>query len=141
MFTVLVCRACCCGTAKHPGFDHDAQIDRISAAIAGQPGARVRIVGCLDVCSRSNVIVVRDRRPESDPNRRATWLGRIVDDASTDALCAWLADGGPASSLPSSLVAHRFDGPHRDVPRDLREEDADQPRRLLPLHVAGGGAT
>jgi hypothetical protein len=113
--TVLVCRACCCGTAKHAGFDHDAQLERIRAAAAGIDGARVRVVGCLDVCSRSNVVV------------------GIVTEASTTALCDWLAAGGPATPRPATLDAHVFLGPHVDVPADLRDEDCDRPRRRLPV--------
>lgn len=134
--TVLVCRACCCGTAKHAGFDHDAQLERIRAAAAGIDGARVRVVGCLDVCSRSNVVVVRDRRVGLDASRRSTWLGGIVTEASTTALCDWLAAGGPATPMPATLDAHVFLGPHVDVPADLRDEDCDRPRRRLPVASA-----
>ena len=61
--TILVCRGCCCGTAqKHPDVDHEAQLRVLEAAAAKTAGARVRAVDCVDECSRSNVIVVRQWR-------------------------------------------------------------------------------
>lgn len=136
MFTVLVCRACCCGTAKHPGFDHDAQLARIADAASTTPGARFRVVGCLDVCSRSNVVVVRDRRPGVAAARRSTWLGGLANDASTTELCTWLASGGPVVEMPDALLDRVFLGPHVDVPADLRDEDCDRPRRRIAVSGA-----
>ncbi len=134
MFTILVCRACCCGRpSKHPHLDHDEQVRLLGESISGWPGARLREVGCLDVCSQSNVIVVRDRRPETAPGSRSTWFGGIVTDELTVVLCDWLRSGGPASTTPALLNAQRFAGPSPDVPADLRDEDCDRPRRRIPL--------
>lgn len=99
---LLLCRDCCCGSAtKHPATDHDAQRERLEAE--APPGVRVRVVDCLDECDRSNVVLVRDftvgRRP------RDTWLGGVLDDGSTTALLAWVADGGPT---PEVLTGHVF---------------------------------
>lgn len=134
MFTVLVCRACCCGRpSKHPEIDHDEQLRLLMQAISSWPGARLRTVGCLDVCSQSNVIVVRDRRPETQPRERSQWFGGIVSDELTSAFCRWLREGGPTVATPAVLAARRFSGPSPDVPADLRDEDCDRPRRRLPL--------
>ena len=134
MFTVLVCRACCCGrSSKHPHIDHDEQVRLLARAIADWPGARLREVGCLDVCSQSNVIVVRDRRAETAPGDRSQWFGGIVTDELTDAFCNWLREGGPTIATPNLLALQRFRGPSPDVPSDLRDEDCDRPRRHLPL--------
>lgn len=111
VFSVLVCRACCCGRpSKHPGIDHDAQVDAIRDAVTSTVGARCRTVDCLDVCSRSNVVVIRDRRPEAS-GLSALWLGDITSDDLTDALCAWLSAGAHRASVPELLRARIFDGP------------------------------
>lgn len=111
--SVLVCRDCCCGTArKHPDTDHDAQLAAIRAA--GGAHHRVVVTRCLGVCEQSNVVVVRQRRSP------AVWLGGLTDESSTEALCAWLRNGGP---LPESLDAHRFERPgavHAPVAVNLR---------------------
>ncbi len=133
MFTVLVCRSCCCGRAsKHPEIDHDWQLRVLSEAIDGQRGARLRRVGCLDVCSQSNVIVVRDRRPEVAANERTQWFGGINTTELTEVFCAWLHVGGPSEPTPEILRRHRFAGPSFDVPADLRDEDCDR-RKYLPI--------
>lgn len=134
-FTVLVCRACCCGRAsKHPEIDHDLQVEQIRAAVALLADARFRVVDCLDVCARSNVVVIRDRRLETAPERRSLWLGGITTDSLTVALCDWIATGGPASALPFALTALRFPGPAKDVPAALQDEDCDRPiRRRLTV--------
>ena len=57
--TVLVCRGCCCGTAKHPDFDHDGQLDTLRAAIDTDGCAvlkgfvrRARIADLVAECNR-----------------------------------------------------------------------------------------
>lgn len=110
---VLLCRDCCCGTTtKHPSVDHGAQRDEIEALDdpAGRRGlrVRVRVVDCLDECDRSNVVLVRDftwrpggRRPHD------TWLGGVLTPGSTEAVVAWVREGGP---VPASLQRHVFRG-------------------------------
>lgn len=56
---IVVCRGCCCGTTrKHPDTDHGRQLAMLAEAVAAIPGARLRTVGCLDLCRSSNVIAV-----------------------------------------------------------------------------------
>ncbi len=94
---VRICRGDSCGTdSKHPDFDHDAQVDAISEV------AQTRIVGCVDECGLSNVVLVQFG------NEKATWLGDLTSDASTDALCTWLAAGG---GEPPEAVAERIFDP------------------------------
>jgi hypothetical protein len=58
--TVTVCRGCCCGQAeKNPRTDHTAQVARLREALP--PGARLRQSDCLDVCERSNVVIIGRR--------------------------------------------------------------------------------
>lgn len=106
---VLLCRGCCCGdVGKHPRTDHDGQrdvlldLDRTDGAERAD-GVRVRVVDCLDQCDRSNVVLVRDftggRRPQD------TWLGGVLNPATTDRLVDWVRVGG---SLPRELEPHRF---------------------------------
>lgn len=94
---VLVCRGCCCGTErKHPAVDHEAQL-----AAIGQV-ATARVVGCVDECARSNVIIVRPGDGTS------IWLGGILTAAETAAVCEWLADGAPRP-VPANLAGRVFE--------------------------------
>lgn len=74
--TVLVCRACCCGTTrKHPEVAHRAHLARLEHA-SHLGGGHTRVVGCLGSCSESNVVVVVVRRRGA----RARWIGeRLLD--------------------------------------------------------------
>lgn len=107
---VLVCRDCCCGNpSKHPDEDHDGQLDAIRSAMAAVPGGVVAITRCLDVCERSNVVVVRHQRGRE---RTDVWLGGLLDQRQTDSMCDWLRDGGPrARPLPARLAVSAFRAP------------------------------
>lgn len=106
--TVLVCRGCCCGTArKHPDVDHDQQLQAWRDA-AARSGAVVRSVGCLGPCSTSNVVVVR-----SPGASTRTWFGWMLDDGATDAMAAWIAHGCRLP-VPAALVEHEL-GPATSV--------------------------
>ena len=109
--TVLLCRGCCCGTArKHPDVDHLAQEQRLAEA-AARAGARLAIGGCLDECAHSNVIVLR--RGERD-HVDSIWLGGVLDERRTSELCAYLCDGWrEGAPLPAALAVLVFD-PGRD---------------------------
>lgn len=100
---VLICRDCCCGTEwKHPMTDHDEQVDAISAV------ARARVVGCVNECAYSNVVIVRSGHGQT------VWLGGIDNPAVTSALCEWLSAGAshpPPQVLQSRLIAHRTGEP------------------------------
>ena len=135
MFSVLVCRSCCCGRpSKHPGIDHDAQVEAIRRAVMATSNARCRTVDCLDVCSRSNVVVVRDRRPEAS-ELSALWLGDITTDELTASLCTWLGEGAHRSSVPELLRARIFDGPMTR----LAELDTDDDCPNSPTDARAGG--
>lgn len=101
-FTLLLCRACCCGTReKHPELDHEAQARALQAA-AEAGGGRLVISRCLNACERSNVAVLRS-------GAQTWWLGRLLRHARTEALCAWLREGGPdAGPLPAGLALCLF---------------------------------
>jgi len=106
--TILVCRDCCCGTAgKHPGVDHDDHLDRLEEAARDMGGARVLVTRCLDVCSHSNVVVVRTR---AGGMQRSLWFREILSRKRIDALCAWLRAGGlrGATPLPATLSFATF---------------------------------
>jgi hypothetical protein len=99
-FSVLVCRGCCCGTLrKHPGVDHDAQVDVLTRA-AHHGGGHCRVVDCLDQCSASNLVVVR--RHDGAP---AVWLGGVLSAADTDAVADWLATGADTATMPNAVAA------------------------------------
>jgi hypothetical protein len=103
---VLICRGCCCGTArKHPAVDHDAQVIALHTAVAGH--GTVAVVDCLGRCDRSNVVVVkRSRRP-------ALWIGPVLDEATTATLAIWLQDGAP-DPIPAAIDACVFDRRHAE---------------------------
>jgi hypothetical protein len=95
-----VCRGCCCGTLrKHPGVDHDAQVDVLTRA-AHHGGGHCRVVDCLDQCSASNLVVVR--RHDGAP---AVWLGGVLSAADTDAVADWLATGADTATMPNAVAA------------------------------------
>lgn len=103
--SVLVCRGCCCGTAaKHPLTDHAGQLAALRAAVERVSGARLRVVDCLDQCSRSNVVVVR-RRDGSG----STWFGHVLSPLDTGALAGWIEAGGPGvEPVPFELEDRTF---------------------------------
>jgi predicted metal-binding protein len=100
--SVLVCRGCCCGTVKkHPGFDHNRQLEQLRAALPAATGSKLWEVDCLGPCSSSNVIVVR-----SGHTRR--WFGNMLDERDTHSLATWIQSGGQ-SPLPAQLAPHEFE--------------------------------
>jgi len=118
---VLVCRDCCCGTArKHPDVDHDFQLERIEEA-AAVAGAKVIVTRCLDVCSRSNVVVVRTL---TAAQRKTLWFGEVLSRKRLEALCAWLRAGAFASGgpLPATLAFATFAPTDASVRCAMREE-------------------
>lgn len=103
---VLLCRGCCCGTAgKHPGVDHQAQVEALTTAAGDQPAVGLRVVDCLDECDRSNVAVIRQAgRPARGGD---TWLGGLLSERATAALAEWIRAGG-SGPLPPALAGLRF---------------------------------
>jgi len=92
---VQVCRGCCCGTEKHPDFDHHAQVTAISAT------APTRVIECVGECANSNVVIVRPQPGE------LVWFGGITTPALTAELCEWIEDGAP-QPMPPNLEDHAF---------------------------------
>ncbi len=86
---VVVCRDCCCGTAKVTGVDHAAQTARLRAE------APVRISACLDVCEQANVIVVQPSSAGRAAGARPVWLGLVNDPDAAQDIAAWVRAGGP----------------------------------------------
>jgi predicted metal-binding protein len=106
--TILVCRDCCCGTKrKHAGVDHDEHLERLEHAARLMGNARVLVTRCLDVCARSNVVVVRTR---VGGQPRSVWFGEVLSSKRLDALCTWLRAGGlrTATPLPATLAFAAF---------------------------------
>ncbi|MET0425667.1 MAG: hypothetical protein ABW046_17490, partial [Actinoplanes sp.] len=91
---MTVCRDCCCGNGlKHPGVDHDAQLDRLRAALT--PAHRVRTSLCLDVCDEANVMVVHPTAAARRQGAKPVWFGLVLSDAVEDDLVEWVQAGGP----------------------------------------------
>lgn len=104
--TVTVCRDCCCGTRKkHPGVDHDAQVEALRDGCAGF--GRVIVSQCLLACERSNVVVVAPAPAQRRTGAKPVWLNEILDDDLTDAVVDWVRAGGPGlAELPAVLKRH-----------------------------------
>ncbi|GAA2584531.1 hypothetical protein GCM10010399_13180 [Dactylosporangium fulvum] len=102
--TVTVCRDCCCGsTRKHPGVDHDAQIDRLRRALPAPH--RIRVSDCLDTCDQSNVVVVHPTPEARQAGARPVWFGLVLGDAVTDDIAAWVRAGGPGRAPIGDTLA------------------------------------
>ncbi|MGW6915750.1 (2Fe-2S) ferredoxin domain-containing protein [Kitasatospora sp. NPDC054939] len=101
--TVTVCRDCCCGSVrKHPEVDHAAQLERLRQAV-GSAGT-VRAVKCLDVCEKSNVVVVGPSREGREAGGRPVWLGWVLQDDMVDEVAEWVHAGGPGIAEPPGLL-------------------------------------
>jgi (2Fe-2S) ferredoxin len=104
--TVTVCRGCCCGTpGKHPGVDHAGQLARLRAAVAGD--GRIRQTGCLDLCERSNVVVVSPSAAGRRNGGRPVWFAEVLDERLVTAIADWVRAGGPGlAAAPPWLTEH-----------------------------------
>lgn len=101
---VTVCRGCCCGTVeKHPDVDHAGQLAALTAGI-GSAG-RVRVTDCLDVCERSNVVVVNPSGPGRRRGARPTWLAGVLHAGTIAEIVEWVHSGGPGVGDPPGLLA------------------------------------
>ncbi|MGW0945310.1 (2Fe-2S) ferredoxin domain-containing protein [Streptomyces sp. NPDC002623] len=115
--TLVVCRGCCCGDArKHPGFDHDRQLERLRSAAAASGGAfAVRTTDCLGPCDQANVVVVQPSAAGRRAGGRATWVGFAMDDDGTEEILAWAAAGGPGVTAPPVALELQFIEPPRNA--------------------------
>ncbi|HEV7755239.1 MAG TPA: (2Fe-2S) ferredoxin domain-containing protein [Mycobacteriales bacterium] len=112
--TVTVCRGCCCGTpAKHPGADHAGQLARLRAAVAGE--GRLRQSGCLDLCERSNVVVVGPSATGRRNGGRTVWFVEVLDDRLVTAIADWIRAGGPGVAVPPARLTEHLYVPSRRI--------------------------
>ncbi|ROQ70284.1 hypothetical protein EDD93_4803 [Streptomyces sp. 840.1] len=104
---VVVCRDCCCGTAKVRG-DHAAQTARLREI------APVRTSECLDLCEQANVIVVQPSAVGRAAGARPVWLGLVNDPDATEDIADWVRAGGPGvADRPGILDLYLIDPPRR----------------------------
>jgi predicted metal-binding protein len=108
--TLVVCRGCCCGDRrKHPGFDHDWQLELLRAAAADSGGRfAVRTTDCLGPCGQANIVVVQPSAAGRRAGGRAVWVGFAMDDGSTEELVRWAAEGGPGIAEPPVTLELQF---------------------------------
>lgn len=114
--TVVLCHGCCCGTLrKHGDVDSAEHRRRVRAEVG--PDVRVKVVGCLDLCARSNVAVVLPGRASRRRGAHPVWLGELLTDDAVDALIEWARTGGPGNApLPDGLLDLRFRPARRSTP-------------------------
>jgi (2Fe-2S) ferredoxin len=120
--TVTVCRGCCCGRPeKNPGVDHAGQLAALREAI---PAAQVRTSDCLDVCERSNVLVVGPSAAGRAAGGRPVWLGLVNDVDAVSDVSDWVRAGGPGlADMPTILDLYAFN-PSRRVRAESGFDDA-----------------
>lgn len=108
---ITVCRDCCCGSAtKHPSVDHDGQLAQLRDALGDT--VRVRVSVCLDVCTRSNVVVVSPTPAGRRAGGRPVWLGSVLDPDAIDDVITWVRAGGPGlAAPPATLDLYAIDPP------------------------------
>jgi predicted metal-binding protein len=106
----VACRSCCCGNPrKHPGTDHQWQLDRLRAAAENSGGRlEVRTTDCLGPCEYANVVVVQPSSQGRRQGGRAVWIGLALDDGSTDEILTWATAGGPGITAPPPALALQF---------------------------------
>ncbi|MGI5215593.1 hypothetical protein [Plantactinospora sp. CA-290183] len=109
--SVTLCRGCCCGTVrKHPDVDHPGQLARLRAALG--PANRVRVSDCLNVCDRSNVLVVQPAPAARRAGARPVWLAEMLTGELLDDLVDWVDAGGPGRArLPDALAERAMPAP------------------------------
>ncbi|MFH0515602.1 (2Fe-2S) ferredoxin domain-containing protein [Streptomyces sp. M41] len=105
---VVVCRDCCCGSARVTAVDHGEQTARLAE------DAPLRVTECLDVCEQANVIVVQPSSDGRAAGGRPVWFGLVNDRAATEDIAAWVRAGGPGvAQLPDILDQYLFASPRR----------------------------
>ncbi len=103
-----MCRGGDCGSRrKHPQVDHVAQLARIRQELQGEH-ATVSVSKCLDQCELSNVMVVLPGRTARDAGVEPLWVGRVLDDGTTEAVVACARSIGRAGEPPAAIATHRF---------------------------------
>jgi hypothetical protein len=119
---VTVCRGCCCGRPeKTPGVDHAGQLASLKENL---PAAQIRVSDCLDVCERSNVVVVSPSSAGRAAGARPIWLGLVNDVEAVVDVADWVKAGGPGvAEAPRILDLYEFT-PSRRVRSESGIDDA-----------------
>jgi (2Fe-2S) ferredoxin len=86
--------------------DHAGQLASLKEML---PAPQVRISDCLDVCERSNVVVVSPSSAGRAAGGRPVWLGLVHDDEALADVAAWVDAGGPGiADMPRILDLYEF---------------------------------
>lgn len=112
--TVVVCRDCCCGSArKYPGTDHDGQLATLREAATASEGAfTVRTSDCLGICEHANVLVVQPSTQGRTRGGKIEWLGFALDEGITQDVLEYARAGGPGvAEPPATLELYRVPAP------------------------------
>lgn len=108
--TLVVCRGCCRGDPrKHPGHDHEEQLDQLRAAAAASGGRlEVRTTDCLGPCDQANIIVVQPSGEGRGRGGKAMWIGWSMGDDCTNEILRWAEAGGPGVVPPPPTLELQF---------------------------------
>lgn len=82
-----------------------------------QPGiaALVRTSDCLNVCERSNVVVVGPSLIGRLAGAKPVWLGDVLDENAIADVATWVRGGGPGVAEPPITLDFHVFKPFRSV--------------------------
>jgi (2Fe-2S) ferredoxin len=77
------------------------------------------VTDCLDVCERSNVVVVSPSTAGRGAGGRPVWLGEVLHPDLVQAVVEWVRAGGPGFVEAPDELRHHVFRPSRRVQHDL----------------------
>lgn len=109
---LTVCGTCAGESLGGPDDGARDEQMRVLRDLAGELGAALTVVDCLDACERGDVVVVRPSAAGRAIGAAPVWLQRLAGPSAMGELREWLAAGGPGvAAEPSGLERHRLVDP------------------------------
>ncbi|HEV2639458.1 MAG TPA: hypothetical protein VGX23_30245 [Actinocrinis sp.] len=104
---------------RTPGEEPDRRPRRPGRTPSHPPAetARLRFSECLDVCERSNVIVIGPSAEGRAAGARPVWLGLVRDQEAIAEITDWITAGGPGiAAPPAASDLYEFSRPAPIIP-------------------------